>query len=274
MHPILFELHGRPISSWPVFVLTGIWAAYFSLNSDLNKRGISSAQSLIFFISCVLTWFVGAHLGQNWTVGYSLKTPSSGYVLYGGVVSTWVAGWMFWYLLRWSNKIHYAELWDCGSLALAWGLFFGRIGCTLFGCCYGTPAGNWPGYILKKQDWDILDHSFPTGLEGIKLHPTPLYEAFGIAVIIALFYWARGVEKKKPGSFPPGVQGWFCWTLYSLFRFFLEWIRLDPRGDQILGLSPSQWVALLIMATGSILLPYEKKRNRKAIYSTPHPAIR
>jgi phosphatidylglycerol:prolipoprotein diacylglycerol transferase len=58
-------------------------------------------------------------------------------------------------------------------------LFFGRIGCFLNGCCYGSPAPKW---LPFKVVYPI--ERMPLHLAGIPLHPTPLYESLATGLII------------------------------------------------------------------------------------------
>jgi phosphatidylglycerol:prolipoprotein diacylglycerol transferase len=271
MYPVLLSYAGHTLTSWILLVFIGVWAAYFSLASDLRRRNIKELPIQFFFVGCVVIWFVGAHLGQTWTVGFAnagyseFGNPLSGLVLYAGVLAVLFYSLFVW-LAGWRKKLLLAEFWDCGALAFAWVLGFGRIGCTLYGCCYGSPAGRWPGYYLNSVHWDYAHLNFPNTLAGVKLHPATLYEACfllgGGAVLILL----RQLEREKPGRFPPGVLGWFFWWGYAFVRFLTEWIRLDPRGESYLGLSPSQWFSLFFMVLGAVLIPFHWKQAAVPIY--------
>lgn len=260
MWPTVMMIGDRPLISWTVLALVGGWAAYFSLRASLRRARVPSGQITVFFLGAVAAWFVSAYLAHGWTVGRQPSENSlfAGYVLYGGVFGTFAYGLAAWFVLGWRRWLPVESLWDEGALALAWALFFGRIGCTLYGCCYGSPSHGFPGYELSEAHWDYANRSFPAGLQGVKLHFATLYEAAGLLAIVAGSYAMRG------RSLPPGVRGWYCWIAYAATRFLCEFLRGDPRGSALFGLSPSQWASLALIGAGAALLPGLWRRPRVA----------
>jgi len=132
MYPVLLTYSDHTLTTWILFALIGAWAAYFSLSADLRLRKIKPEQVNAFFIGCVIIWFLGAHWGQTVTVGNSseqvdLTNRFSGLVLYAGVSAVLFFSLVVW-LLGWKKKLLLEEFWDCGALAFAWALGFGRIG--------------------------------------------------------------------------------------------------------------------------------------------------
>ncbi|MFZ9595980.1 MAG: prolipoprotein diacylglyceryl transferase [Bdellovibrionia bacterium] len=270
MRAILFVIAGRPVISWAFFAVVGMWAAFFKIQAELRRKGISDLRLMALFLSGTVAWFLGARLAQGLTVDPSFSInqfslwwrASTGYVLYGGVLGVFLVGWVFWWFLGLKRALSLSEFWDFGAAALGWALFWGRIGCGFYGCCYGTPAGPWPGYELRPEYWDFQNREFPWTLQGVRLHPTPFYEALGIflclVIISRLQRWGRGQVRLVP----PGVSGWLFWFLYGVLRFFLEWIRLDLRGIGFAGLSPSQWVSIGLMGIAPGLMVFEWYRNQ------------
>jgi phosphatidylglycerol:prolipoprotein diacylglycerol transferase len=255
MYPVLLYLGAKPILSWGIFLIIGGWAAYFSFNSDLKRCGFSSVvaqwQINLFFIGAVVMGAIGAHLAQMITVsGIHDLNFMSGYVLYGAPIGVMLYGTVVWFLSPWKKQLSRLHLFDMGSLAVIWLLVFVRIGCLLAGCCYGTPAHGWPGYLMNEARWDVQNGHFPERLRGISLHYTPLYESLGLFGIVMLIYAMRRYEKNKNISFPMGVLACVVWMSYGFIRFPLEWIRWDDRGSLSYGLSPSQWIALVTIGMG------------------------
>lgn len=266
MYPVIFSWSGYPVITWTVMAMIGCWWAYFSFVYDLKNKKIPERQVQVFFLGCILVWFVGAYWGQTFTVGRDSSLPfrMAGLVLYGGVFATILYGFLFWWFSSWRRKVSVQELWDFGAMALAWAMFFGRVGCTLYGCCFGKPSGDWPGYELSREHWDFQNRPYPEELHGVRLHPATLYEAIGILGLIGFLYWIRKIEKIKPGRFTPGVPGWIYWVCYGMLRFWLEFIRLDDRGPLTLGFSPSQCFALVTLFLGAVMIPWERRRYGKS----------
>ena len=156
---------------------------------------------------------------------------------------------------------------DCVApgLALAQGL--GRFGCFLAGCCWGTPT-NLPVAVTFTSE---QAHSITGVPLGVKLHPTQLYEA--AFVLLTIPFLLRLLKHK---SFDGEVVLTYI-LYYAVIRFFLEFLRGDPRGYYFNDLlSISQLISLLIIPIAALLLV--RLRKQAAIESrhdrtTPRVAL-
>jgi phosphatidylglycerol:prolipoprotein diacylglycerol transferase len=111
-------------------------------------------------------------------------------------------------------KFSYAAMSDWFGAALPLGHSIGRVGCFLAGCCYPTQLAEAAGNFLIF-------------LAGLRLLARP----------------------HKPG----GVFLSYL-LMYSAVRFVLEFWRLDDRGITVMPFSVSQWIALAVGGTASVLL--------------------
>ena len=105
-------------------------------------------------------------------------------------------------------------------------VFVGRIGCFLSGVNEPT-FGN--------------ETTFFTGMDlgdGIKRHPTVLYEMFFMVVLLILFYVIKNKKMINGDRFK------LFMVLYFLYRFLVEFIK--PYNSLFLNLSSIQWSALII----------------------------
>ncbi len=139
---------------------------------------------------------------------------------------------------------------DLFSPPIALGLFFGRIGCFLAGCCYGKET---------SLPWGIT-FTNPNSLAqlNIPLHPTQLYEAAGGLAIFFILIW-----KAKQKTFD-GQIFWLFLFVYSVLRFFIEMVRGDPRGFVFQNLlSTSQGIGALLAIVSIFMLFYLKKHRRR-----------
>ena len=75
--------------------------------------------------------------------------------------------------------------------------------------------------------------------------PTQLYEAIFLFILFAvtsvLFY------KEIDWNFVVYLVG------YGLWRFFIEYLRIDDRGVLIPGLTPSQWISVGLILAGVVI---------------------
>jgi len=133
------------------------------------------------------------------------------------------------------------------GIALAHG--FGRIGCFCGGCCYGAVTDS------------IFGVRFPEGSSAAKLYPaegggslpvlpTQLFEAFfefALFTVMMIFF-----KKFKPHFLNIYLFG------YGTFRFIMEFFRGDDRGATGIGLTPSQFMSLVLITTGILLVLYAR----------------
>lgn len=166
-----------------------------------------------------------------------------GLAYYGGLLAAGAYG--LWFLRR--EKFPVLKGVDLVGMTIPIGLFFGRMGCFLGGCCFGTeanvdwavqfPSGTaaylaqWKRGVLRASEAGWPDASMP-------VHPTQLYEAFGCLAIAAV-----GMLVVRPRKRFDGQIMLVFLALYAVLRFVLEYFRADDRGA-LLGLSTSQLIGV------------------------------
>ena len=120
---------------------------------------------------------------------------------------------------------------------------FGRVGCFFAGCCYGKETDSFLGVQFPN-----LPHP---------VHPTQLYEAVFLFLLFAICFI---LLMKK--DFKHNLTVYLI--AYGIFRFLIEFVRADNRGEFFPGISPSQFWSILMVVAGVavfFLLRYlEKKR--------------
>ena len=121
-----------------------------------------------------------------------------------------------------------------GSIALAHG--FGRLGCLFAGCCHGAPTDAWYGINMMNGSG-----------EWVKCVPTQLFEAIFLMLLFG-FLVSFSILKKK--LILP-----FYLIIYGVWRFAIEYLRDDYRGDTFIeALTPSQLIALVLVVIGIALI--------------------
>jgi phosphatidylglycerol:prolipoprotein diacylglycerol transferase len=161
----------------------------------------------------------------------------------------------------WSRRLSILEFADLLMPAVFIGVGFGRIGCLLNGCCFGDRCAlPWAIYFPKGSvTWMILvERGFlsPDAAATLPLHPTQIYsslDGFLLAGVTAIYYWYR----RHPGD----VLALGC-LLYSITRFFIEFLRSDEMGQLGTGLTISQLYCLGIFTLGLALLLTGPLRGR------------
>ena len=251
MHPIAFELFGRPIYWFGVMMALGFLAAITVWNwlAPRTGRPHGYGSELGFWI--MVAGVVGARVAEvlgnlsfflehPWEI---IRVDHGGLVFYGGFIACCLVVIVF-------ARVHHDRLWalaDFTVVGLPLGHTFGRIGCFLNGCCYGTPT---------HLPWAVC---FPEQHEshGVAVHPTQLYEAsynlllFGVLLAFLL--------RRQP---PAGRVLALYLLLYPPFRFAVEFIRGDERLNW-LGLNLAQETSLVLFAVGLALWWWSGRRQNQ-----------
>lgn len=182
-----------------------------------------------------------------------------GIVFYGSVIGGLV-GLLLFCRRRQINPI---VLCDVVAPSLFVGEGFGRIGCFLYGCCFGR-ACTLPWSVSFPPDSMTYEALLrrgtidATATHTIALHPTQIYSSIAAFLLAGLLTW---YFRRRP--FDGAVLG-LAWILYPINRFVLEHFRDDTRPIDLLGmnLALGQWVSLALLCAGIPAMWLLAKRNR------------
>jgi phosphatidylglycerol:prolipoprotein diacylglycerol transferase len=248
MHPILFEIAGWPVYSYGVLLALAYLAGLQLAVVRGRRRGLDGARIMDFGIYIIIAALVGAKL-MLLVVDFDyfrqqpreiLSIARAGGVFYGGLIAAFLVG--LWLVRRYKLPVWTTA--DMIAPGIALGHVVGRLGCLLAGCCYGKPTDV--AWAITFTD-PAAAANVGTPL-GVPLHPTQIYDAGAeLLILIALLVTER---RGKPF---PGRTFWGYMVLYGIARFVVEIFRGDPRG-MIGGLSTSQFVSLLIVPVGLVML--------------------
>ncbi len=272
MIPVLLDLGPIKVYSFGLMLALGFLVGSYVLSRELKRRKLNPDYATWITLIAVVCGIGGAkilYLIENW--GVFLRDPigeafsPGGLTWYGGFVLALAAVTM--YVRR--KGLPYLKVWDCLGVALMIGYGVGRIGCHLAGDGdYGTPttlpwgtiyaqgivkpSSQLQGYFAdhpeeaRRWNYDSLRtiragvdrRGFPYSRfdEKTPLHPTPVYEfLLGLAGYGILMQ----VQKRHR---PPGFLFMVYLILSGVFRFGVEFLRLNPR--LAFGLSEAQLIAV------------------------------
>lgn len=216
------------------------WGLGYQLSDYiLNKKKISTDGFLKLFIGIFALSWIGSK------VLFLLSSSNENLGEYSGAPEFWLGGGFVFYggfLFAMAFVLIYTKVfkkWDLEnfkyllpSIAFSHGL--GRVGCFLAGCCFGRQC-DLPIAVFQH---------------GVDRHPVQLYEAFGLFTIGAYFLWKILKNKIGDGEYLNYI------FLYSGLRLSTEFFRGDLiRGVSNLGVSTSQWIAIVLMVgSGGLIL--------------------
>jgi phosphatidylglycerol:prolipoprotein diacylglycerol transferase len=166
-----------------------------------------------------------------------------GLVFYGGFVAA-ISGLII-YCHR--KKIDLAPTLAGLAPSLALGHSIGRLGCFNNNCCYGKTTNCCQIYHL------------PGDPAGVYRHPTQLYEAFFLLILMPLLQLQLNrCRSDQNADYLTVVSGYIFG--YTIFRFLIEFLRGDDRGGFFWYMSISQILSLLIM-TVMLVITIKRKHN-------------
>jgi phosphatidylglycerol:prolipoprotein diacylglycerol transferase len=218
---------------------------------------------------------IGCATGATWDAEAGVCRPTGrdclawaafwngGLAYYGGLFAA--VAFSAWFLRR--ERLPALKVADMAGMTIPLGLFWGRLGCFLGGCCFGQvtegPLGlRFPAWSpASREQWEngLLDHPSHVSLP---VHPTQLYESFGSLLIAALMMLVVHPRKRFDGQVILSFLG-----SYAVLRFFLEYLRADDRGS-LVGVSTSQLLGLVILA--AVAAGWSWLRSRAAGAPSPH----
>jgi len=236
------EIHGYGLMI-ALGVLCALWIATKRARKNLD---VNVVYDLTFIV--LIFGFLGAKLLFILVeIETIMKEPmqilsGSGFVVYGGILSGLLAAIVYCK----KKNIRFLKYFDLliPSVAIAQG--FGRIGCFLAGCCYGSETDSFVGIAFENS---------AIAPNGVNLIPTQLFSSAGdflIAFILIMY------AKKDRGD---GKVGALYLILYSIGRFIIEFFRDDYRG--FIGyLSTSQFISVITLLMGIVMFVKLTSKNQ------------
>ncbi len=205
-----------------------------------------------------------AYVIEHWSAEFAanpmnvIRVDQGGLMFYGGLILSMVVFFTWCYV----KKEKVVELADLLSCVIPISHMFGRIGCFFYGCCYGrlsdSPCAvcfprSSPAWYEQMRD-GLIKHDAQHALPVL---PTQLFEAGCLLVLFCiLFYLYRRFWNRFPGL----TTGAYM-IGYAVIRFFIEYMRGDPRAA-VGPFSISQSISLALCALGILFVSiafYRKK---------------
>ncbi len=257
MHPILVDLGFIRIHTYGFCISLGVvFAIYLAIRLG-RVYNVSQDFILDLSIKLLISGIIGSKV--LYLLVYFrdyLDDPvriitefRSGFVFLGGLILAFYAGYRHVKKSRYDIKV----LFDVFAPAIPLAHAFGRLGCTMAGCCYGKVAEYDAFYTLRFCHPETA--AYPRCRPLIATQPISSIFLFLLSLfIVFLFYkW-----KKRP----PGTLLYVYAMNYSVFRFTIEFFRGDYRGG-ILFFSTSQILCLIIFPSVLYLLLRSIKKKKQ-----------
>ncbi len=264
MYPELFRIGDFPVNTYGLLLAVGMLLALFAASRLAARDGLPRERIYDLGLWTLIGGLVGSKILMLFTEEnaqvFSLDFLRSGGVFYGGLIGGFLTVVL---LIKW-YKLPFWKVADAFAPAVALGQAFGRQGCFAAGCCWGHETHlPWGVHFTDKA------HEFTGvpiyGADGadLFLHPTQLYESLTMFAVFGLLIWIHR-NKKFDGQVLIAYG-----IIYSIFRFLIEFVRDDPRGDlfgltTLTGLSTSQILSLVVAASCVVFMIWRLKKTNAA----------
>lgn len=265
----IIKIGSLEINLYGICFAIGIIVCLVLMLKFTKKKGMTPQAQNFFYFTAIASIIVGYFFAALFQSIYDyIENPSNGFHLFdpnypqaitflGGLIGG--AGCflgIYYGLARviYKDKEKYMEIRrqfpillefaPCGILIAH---AFGRIGCFFAGCCYGAHTDSWLGI------------EFPGGgaANSGKVFPTQLFEAI---FLFAMFAVCTVLYFKDIHINMAVYMG-----SYGLWRFLIEFLRDDHRGEFVGALTPSQfWSILLVVGAIALIVlrvVLKKKKN-------------
>ena len=273
MHSFITKFPNPPFSSFSIgpltvhlyalCILAGIIAAYFIGAARFKKRGGDSGTLLDVVLWAVPFGIVGGrlfHVATHWgdyfgvypsvqeTFMHVVAVWEGGLAIYGAVILGSVGAWIG----AKRSGVRFVAILDAlapGILVAQgigrWGNYFNQ---ELFGQATDLP---W-GLAIQKAGNAAFPNEFP---DGTLFHPTFLYEfTWNILGALAIIWIAKRLQLQWGKVFALYL------IVYSVGRFFIESIRMDP-SEVFFGYRTNQWSAIFGVLIGAIFWYVQSRRH-------------
>lgn len=257
-----FTLGPVTIHMYALCILIGIFLAYFIGAARFKRRGGDTGDLLDVILWAVpigiiggRLFHVGTHPGDYFGVYPDLGTTvyhvfavwEGGLAIYGALIAGVFGAW----LGAKFSKVRFVSVLDALAPGIILAQAVGRWGNWFNEELFGQPTDLPWGLMIPKDN-----PAFPKEFaDGTMYHPTFLYEfLLNILAFVLLLLLDKRFELRWGKLFATYL------ILYSVIRFFVESIRLDPSGV-FFGLRTNQWSAVIGVVVGLGIFYIQSRRH-------------
>lgn len=241
MNPVAFNLFGISVRWYGILISIGVVIGTILALKESKRIGIDEDTLIDLLLYAIPIALVGARVYYvifSWDYYKNnlmeiFNFRAGGLAIHGGIIAAIIVAVVF----SRKRKIDFWKVADSCAPSLILGQAIGRWGNYINQEAYGSPT---------DLPWGIM-------IDGVKVHPTFLYESMWNFLVFLFLLWYRKNKSKVSGE-----VFLLYLMLYSAIRFFIEGLRTD---SLMMG---SIRVAQLVSIIGILISGYYFKKRRKA----------
>lgn len=208
--PVAFEIFGISVRWYGIFMALAIMIGVFIVLNQAKKKGFSEDEIIDLVLVAVPSGIVGARIyyvlfnldyyGSDILKMINLR--GGGLAIHGAVLGGLLGG----YIYCKKKKLNFLQLADFAAPALI----------------LGQAIGRWGNFTNGEAHGGATDLPWAIVVDGVKVHPTFLYESiWNLCIFLFLITVGKKVKNKHGDIFA------MYFGLYSVGRFFIEDLRTD-----------------------------------------------
>ena len=245
MNPTAFTIFGIDIKWYGILIATGALLGVLMGDKLAKEEGLKENIVSDFILIGIIPSVIGARIYYvifEWSyykdhINEIFAIRNGGLAIYGAIITGLIIAYIY------SNKkgVEFFKLIDVMSPGLA----------------LGQGIGRWGNFINMEAHGGPTDLPWGLMVDGVKVHPTFLYESI-VDISLALFLYFYLSKHKKFDGQMIAVYG----IVYGIGRFFIEGMRTDSL--YIGGIRVSQIVSLVFIALGIYIYIIKGKKIDKS----------
>ncbi|MBV6494176.1 MAG: Prolipoprotein diacylglyceryl transferase [Turneriella sp.] len=253
------------VSPYGITMALAFYSSFLLIEREFPRVGLNVKLGDYILLAGVLGGIIGAKIAYVFEIR---NTPeflqgSLWSHLFSGAGLTWYGGFILAALaiiyIFHKNKVNILFGIDTLTPMLALGYVFGRSGCIFSGdgcygglCTWNLPAPFCMAFPNGAASWSQWLAEHAGGNLAATAINTPFFES-AFSFLCFIFLW--NVRKK---NWPLGSKFFLYLFLHALFRFSIEFIRLNPR--DVFGVSQAQFLSLILMAIslGYVIIAFKR----------------
>lgn len=240
MDPVAFKVFGIEVMWYGIFISLGVVMGTILALKEAKRLGIEEDTVIDLLLYAIPLSLIGARLyyvAFSWDYyGKNLKEifnfRGGGLAIHGAIIAASIVAIIF-------TRIKKVDFWQIADICAP-------------GLILGQAIGRWGNYINQEAYGVPTDLPWGIIIDGVKVHPTFLYESIWNFIVFGFLLWYRRNKSKVSGEI-----FLLYLILYSAIRFFVEGLRTDS-----LMLGPIR-VAQLVSIVGIVASLYYLLKRRK-----------
>ncbi len=244
MDPIAFEVFGLAIRWYGILMATAIFVGIVLASKEAKKLGLPDDLVTDIVLYTVPAGIIGArayYVIFSWDyyqgdIMRMLNIRGGGLAIHGAIIGAMLAG----YVYAKVKKLDFWQLTDMVAPSLI----------------IGQAIGRWGNFANQEAHGGPTDLPWGIMVEGVKVHPTFLYESIWNLLVFTFLVKYRK-NKKFEGEL---IAIYF--VLYSIGRFMIEGLRTDSL--MIGPLRMAQVISLGFIAVFGAWILYKRKNLKSS----------